>query len=41
LDYQYPQNDINKAQAAYNNVITIHPKSRYATMAQQMLAGLQ
>jgi len=41
LDYQYPQNDINKAQAAYNNVIAIHPKSRYATMAQQMLAGLQ
>ena len=41
LDYQYPQNDMDKAQAAYNNVIAIHPKSRYATMAQQMLAGLQ
>ena len=37
LDYQYPQNDINKAQAAYNNVIAIHPKSGYATMAQNEL----
>ena len=37
LDYQYELNDMDKAQAAYNNVIAIHPKSGYATMAQNEL----
>ena len=37
LDYQYELNDMDKAKAAYNNVIAIHPKSKYATNAQNKL----
>ena len=41
LDFQFVLYEMDNAQAAYNNVVAIHPKSGYATMAQQMLAGLQ
>ena len=35
--YHKNLNDLDKAQAAYNNVITIHPKSGYATKALNKL----
>ena len=37
LDFQYVLYEMDNAQAAYNNVITIHPKSGYAIMAQNEL----
>ena len=38
--YQIKLDDLVKTKAAYNKVITIHPKSEYATKAQNKLAGL-
>ena len=35
--YRKNLNDMDKAQAAFNNVIAIHPKSKYATKAQNKL----
>ena len=37
LDFQYVLYEMDNAQAAYNNVIAIHPKSGYAIMAQNEL----
>ena len=38
--YQIKLDDLVKTKAAYNKVITLHPKSEYATKAQNKLAGL-
>ena len=38
LDFQYVLYEMDNAQAAYNNVIALHPKSGYATMAQNELS---